>query len=68
MQSCEGFVIGVTIALALELALLDTQVTRQLRIVALNLLDEPLGVLVADERVDRSPQREVGREASSTTA
>jgi hypothetical protein len=37
----------------LKLALLDPQVTRQLGLVAANLVDEALGVLAADERVDR---------------
>ncbi len=36
----------------LELALLDPQVARELGIVDPNLLDEALGVLAADERVD----------------
>lgn len=46
----------------LELPLLDPQVRRELRIVAAHLLDESLGVLATDERLERVPERELGRE------
>ena len=46
----------------LELALLDPQLRRHLVIVAAHLLDEPLGVLEADERLDRVAEREVAPE------
>jgi hypothetical protein len=52
----------------LQLPLLDPQVARNLGIVAANLFDEPVGVLAADERLDRVPERKSGERASSTTA
>ena len=44
----------------LELSLLDPQLRRELGIVAAYLLDEALGVLAADERLDRVTERVIG--------
>ena len=41
---------------SLKLPLLDPQVARQVGIIAANLLDEALGVLAADERLDAKPR------------
>ena len=46
----------------LELALLDPELRRDLRIVAAHLLDEALGVLAPDEHLELDAEREVGRE------
>jgi len=40
---------------AFELSLLDPKVGGDPGVVAANLLDEPLGILAADERLDRAP-------------
>ncbi len=45
----------------LWLSLLDPQPRRDLGIVAANLLDEPLGVLAADEHLKLDAEREVRR-------
>jgi hypothetical protein len=49
-------------------SLLDPQVAREFGIVAAHLLDEPHGVLAADEHLEFDAEREVGQGASSTTA
>ncbi len=50
-------------ATRLDLPLLDPQVARELGIVAANLLDEALGVLAANERLDGVAERVVGARA-----
>ena len=52
----------------LELALLDPQLSRHVGIVAAHLLDEPLGVLAADEVLELATSGKSGERASSTTA
>ena len=52
----------------LELALLDPQLRRHLRIVAAHLLDELLRILATDEVSTASPSGKSGERASSTTA
>jgi hypothetical protein len=52
----------------LELPLLDPQVARELGIVAMDLFDETLGILAAQEDVDRLAERVLGDRLSSTTA
>ena len=47
----------------LQLPLLDPQLRRNLGIVTAHLLDKPLGVLTADERLDCIAEREVGRKS-----
>ena len=60
---CEGNA-GATTARGeparLKLPLHDSQPRRDLGIVAAHLLDKPLGVLAADEHLDRVTDREVG--------
>ena len=41
---------------------LDPELRRRLGIITAHLLDEPLGVLAADENLQRVTEREVGRE------
>jgi hypothetical protein len=51
---------GPILPARLGLPLLDLQVARELGIVAANRLDEPLGVLAVDERLDGVAEREEG--------
>jgi hypothetical protein len=49
--------LGLVVAPRLQLALLDPQRLRKLRVLATNLLDEAFRLLTADEDVDRIAER-----------
>jgi hypothetical protein len=53
---------------SIQLPLLDPELLPDLGIVATHLLDEALGVLAANEDLERVTQRELGESATSTTA
>jgi len=50
------------------LALLDPEASREFRLIAAHHVDEALGVLASDERLDGVAEREVGRDSVVTTA